>query len=46
MTTNIRRRVTEDWPDDPRLTLDDDLEEDKYGLEEYGFLVGYYGDDE
>lgn len=42
-----RKRISEEEVlDHPARFLDDDLEADRYELEEYAFLKGYYGDDE
>ena len=41
----IRKRISEnEW--DPRLHLEEELENDELGLEEYGFQLGYYGEEE
>ena len=40
-----RRRIFEDeW--DPRMHLEEDLENDETSLEEYGFQLGYYSGEE
>lgn len=41
----LKRRFSED-EFDPRMHLEEDLENDEYSLEEYGFQLGYYGEDE
>jgi len=46
MAKQFRHRASELDMDHPRRFLDPDLDEDKYSLEEYGFLVGYYEEDE
>ncbi|HZX12174.1 MAG TPA: hypothetical protein VFE88_01835 [Candidatus Nanoarchaeia archaeon] len=46
MTYDRKKKISEEMRDHPMNNLDDDLEDDKYSLEEYGFQVGYYGDEE
>jgi len=42
---NKRRISHEEILDHPARWLEDDLDADRYSSEEYGFLLGYYGDD-
>ncbi len=42
----MQRRKSFDNEQDPRISLEEDLEDDRCSDAEYGFSMGYYGEEE